>query len=340
MRFRYFRALDGLKVCSIFLVLCIIPAISDGCRGSWRQGLVAARPNVTFQGQALGGLLPQEVYVVVERLATDLQMAPLEAAPDQETGGVIPELNGYQVNVEETVSAILAARSGTQVAPVFREVPSAVTLAAFPERAIYRGRPERGQVAFLVNVAWGNEYLPELLQALREVEAGATFFLVGRWVRQHPDLAVAIREAGFELANHGYSDAVSLGRVGVSDVREEIAKGAATIKAVCGVYPTYFSPHKGELTEKVLQAASLENSRVIMWTVDTVDWKLPGVEKMVQKVLAKAEGGSMVLMHPTAQTAEFVRLTVPALRKSGLHPVSVSELLCPSRIPRSAGAMR
>ena len=194
-----------------------------------------------------------------------------------------------------------------------------------------RGRAERAQVAFLVNVAWGNEYLPGLLQALRETGAGATFFLVGRWVRSFPEKALSIREAGFELADHGDSDAISLGKATFAEARADIADGARTIGSIWGVHPVYFSPHRGELTEKVLQAAAREKMRVIMWSIDTVDWRLPGVDKMVQKVLAEAEGGSMILMHPTAQTAEFVRLTVPALQRKGLQPVSVGELLCPRR---------
>lgn len=333
MRYRYFGSFDGLKVAVLLLIISATPLAVNSCSKSRRHDGPAVMPHVTFQGSNLGGLTATEARIVVENLSRNLQVAALAAGPDPETGGIIPELNGREVDVEQTVGAALSARPGTRVLPVFRETVPAVTLAAYPELPVYRGRPEKAQVAFLINVAWGNEYLPELLQALRETGAGATFFLVGRWVRSFPELALSIREAGFEVANHGDSDAISLGRATVAEAKADIAAGAGTIETVLGVRPSYFSPHRGELTEEVLQAAAREKTRVIMWSIDTVDWRLPGVDKMMQKVLAKAEGGSMILMHPTAQTAEFVRLAVPALQRKGLQPVSVGELLCPSRTP-------
>jgi peptidoglycan/xylan/chitin deacetylase (PgdA/CDA1 family) len=333
MRYRYFGSFDGLKVATILLLLSIAPFALNRCGKSFRQDGPVVRPNVTFRGNAMGGLTAAEARIAVENLSRDLRAAPLPAMRDRETGGIIPELNGYEVDVEKTVRAALSALPGTVVFPVFRETVPQVTMAVYPELPVYRGRPEKAQVALLVNVAWGNEYLPELVQALRETGAGATFFLVGRWVRSFPEAAHSIRDAGFELANHGDSDAISLTRATVAEARADIAGAAGTIESVLGVRPSFFSPHRGELTERVLQAAALEKTRVIMWSVDTVDWRLPGAEKMAQKVLAKAAGGSMILMHPTAQTAEFVRKVVPALRQRGLQAVSVGELLCPTHTP-------
>jgi peptidoglycan/xylan/chitin deacetylase (PgdA/CDA1 family) len=337
MRYRYFGSFDGLKVVALLLVISITPLVVNSFNKIRRQAGPSVLPNVTFQGSAMGGLTAAEVRIVVMNLSRNLRTSPLAAVPDPETGGIIPELNGYEVDLEQTVEAVLSAPAGTRVSPVFREKVPTVTIAAYPELPVYKGRPEKAQVAFLVNVAWGNEYLPDLLQALRETGAGATFFLVGRWVRSFPDIALSIREAGFELANHGDSDAISLGRATVAEARADIAGGARTIETVLGVRPSYFSPHRGELTDKLLQAAARERMRVIMWSIDTVDWRLPGVEKMAQKVLATAEGGSMILMHPTAKTAEFVRLAVPALKKKGLQPVSVGTLLCPRRTPAGVG---
>ena len=111
----------------------------------------------------------------------------------------------------------------------------------------------------------------------------------------------------------------------------DISKAAAVIEEVCGKRPVYFSPHRGELSEEVLQAAASLGNRTIMWTVDTVDWKLPGVAVMLEKILSQAEGGSLILMHPTEQTADFLRQVIPALRAKGLEPVSLSKLLSPLR---------
>ncbi len=337
MRYRYFGALCGRRVLSLALIACLLPPLLSAGSSALRRSVSTVKKGVTFGGSAMGGLLPEEVRTVVQGVAEVYRVPPVNAAPDGENGGVIPELDGCFLDVEETVAAILRAGKGEKVPPVLKNQKAAVTLADFPEKAVYRGNPAKPQVAFLVNVAWGNEHLGLLLQELREAGAGATFFPVGRWVRQHPELTRSISEAGFELANHGDSDAVSMAKLGLEDCREQIRAGAEAVYLACGVKPRYYSPHRGELTETVLKAATLEGSRVVMWTVDTVDWKLPGVEWMLAKVLDQAGAGSLILMHPTAQTVDFLKKAIPELRQRGLEPVSLSELLSPAR-PQVKGA--
>lgn len=340
MRYRYFGALCGRKVFSLVLIVCMLPAVISTGGSALRRSITAVKKGVTFQGGDMGGMLPEEVRTVVQSVADMLRVPAVNAEVDEVTGGVVPGLDGSFVDVEGTVAAILAAKKGERTEPLLKTLKAAVTLADFPQKPVYRGNPAKNQVTFLVNVAWGNEFLPELLQVLKEAEAKATFFLVGRWVRQYPDLARSISEAGFELANHGDSDAVSMAKLGLEDCREQIRAGAGEIYRACGVRPHYFSPHRGELTETVLRAAALENSRVVMWTVDTVDWKLPGVPWMLDKVLDQAAGGSLILMHPTAQTAEFLKQVIPELRQRGLEPVSLSELLSPARPPDKGAKAR
>jgi len=60
-------------------------------------------------------------------------------------------------------------------------------------------------VSFLINVAWGNEYLPDILATLKKQNVKASFFLEGRWVQKNPELAKMIVEAGHEVGNHSYT---------------------------------------------------------------------------------------------------------------------------------------
>ncbi len=328
MRFRCFSVLSGKKLIAVFIVVLLAMLLSS-CGKYVRQRAGQINKDVNFQGSNLGGLQREEAKVIISRIAAGLKKDPVNAAKDSVTGGVIPDINGLEVDLEQTIAAVLAAKKGDIVRPVYCETSADITLADFPELPIYQGNPAKQQVVFLINVAWGNEYLPSMLDTLQETNVGATFFLVGRWVRQNPELAQAIAEAGFELANHGDSDGVSMGKASLNEAVEQIRKCADTIERTCGVRPVYFSPHRGELSENVMKAAALENSRVIMWTVDTVDWKLPGADVMAEKIISNATGGSLILMHPTEQTNEFLRHVIPALRQKGLEPVELSTLLSP-----------
>lgn len=330
MKVRVFGTWSGKKIILVLLVFIVLPVLAAGGGRFLKKQANTVKQNVYFQDKNLGGMDINEARAVLKVAATVLGKEPVSAVIDSENGGVIPDLNGWALNVEKTLHNIMKAGKGEVVEPVMEAIPAPVTLADFPEKAIYRGNPLKRQVTFLINVAWGNEYLPGMLNVLKEEKAGATFFLVGRWVRQNPDLAAEITRLGFEVANHGDSDAVGMGSLDIDSAREQVHKCAQTILDTLGVTTKYFSPHRGELSDAVLKAAALENHRVIMWTVDTVDWMLPGVEAMVNKVSDKAAGGSLILMHPTEQGEEFLRRIIPILREKGLEPVSLSELLSPN----------
>jgi len=331
MRYRYFGVLSGRRLISILFLLFVLPAAFHGCRQMTWQKQPLVKPNVLLNDNDLGGLTAEEASGVLARLAMELRLNPVNAVIDPVTKGVIPELSGVELDVGATLSLVMQAKAGSKVEPVFLDLPAEVSLASFPLHPVYQGNSQKPQVAFLINVAWGNEYLPEILEVLRTTDAGATFFLVGRWVRENQDLARLIGAAGFELANHGYSDLLSMGKADFSQALKDIKQANDIIEEICGVRPIFFSPHKGELSDNVLKAAAEEENRTVLWTVDTVDWKLPGVEMMSEKIFTNVAGGSLILMHPTAQTAELLRRVIPELRAIGLEPVSLSKLLCPSR---------
>ena len=60
-------------------------------------------------------------------------------------------------------------------------------------------------VGLTINVAWGNEYLPRILEILKKHDVKATFFLEGRWVKENLRFAKMIVDANQEVGNHSYT---------------------------------------------------------------------------------------------------------------------------------------
>ena len=334
MRYRCSFSLKSNRLLILLLIIIVLSMVKKQLIPYWKHSQNCVSEGVIFAERDVGGLSPEEVRTVIEQVANVLEIPPVNAVLDAANNGVIPGLNGLAVDIEKTLALIMEAQKGETVSPVFTQLEPEVNLAAFPEHPIYQGNPLKDQVVFLINVAWGNEHLQDLLTVLKENQVQATFFLVGRWVKGNEKEARIIAESGFEIASHGYSDALSMQEASLETAREDIRRAADTIEEICGIRPIYFSPHRGELSAAVLKAAALENNRTIMWTVDTVDWMLPGVDVMVNKILTQAVGGSLILMHPTEQTAEFLRQVIPRLKAKGLEPVSLSTLLCPVRNPK------
>ena len=95
-------------------------------------------------------------------------------------------------------------------------------------------------VSFIINVAWGNEYIPDMLATLKKHQVYATFFLEGRWVKNNPDLAKMIVDAGHEVGNHSYShpDMRTLESI---KVREELKKTNEMIEVTTGEKVKWFA---------------------------------------------------------------------------------------------------
>lgn len=116
-----------------------------------------------------------------------------------------------------------------------------VHLNDLPPSPIYRGHPEKPMVSFIINVAWGNEYLSDILATLKKDQVSASFFLEGNWVKKNPELAKMIVSAGHEVGNHSYSHP-DMKILGAAQTRNQMLKTNEVIEAATGVKPVWFAP--------------------------------------------------------------------------------------------------
>ena len=80
---------------------------------------------------------------------------------------------------------------------VFQQIPPKVHLEIWIRCSDLPGHPKK-PVVFIFNVAWGNEYLQDMLAVLKKNNVKATFFLEGNWTKKNPDLAKMIKGAGMK----------------------------------------------------------------------------------------------------------------------------------------------
>lgn len=191
---------------------------------------------------------------------------------------------------------------------------------------VYQGDESVKQIALAVNVDWGEEYVPMMLDVFSKHGAKATFFITGRWAELHPDLVRLIKDKGHEIGNHGYGHPHP-DHLSVEQNRADIIKAEDAIYQACGVRPHLYAPPYGERGEAVLKAAEQSGYRVILWSLDTVDWKLRNAEAIRERVKGRMHNGAIVLMHPTEPTVQALGEILPYLENKGLKSVTVSTLL-------------
>lgn len=235
------------------------------------------------------------------------QSLHLEVRP-AEGGGLVPEALPGQV-------------SGAQPEQP-QHAPAPVRLL----EPVYRGPRDRPWMTLAFNVDWGEEHLPGVLEALRQHRVTATFFFTGRWVRNFPEAARQVVEEGHEVGNHGM-DHVQPTHLSDAELDRLILEAERVIQEATGQRPFLFAPPYGEVDRRVAARAARLGYYTVMWTIDTLDWKRPQPEAIVQRVLSEAANGAIVLMHPTEPTARALAGILAELKRRGFVLVPAGRML-------------
>ena len=192
---------------------------------------------------------------------------------------------------------------------------------------VYRVVTKEPAMALTINVVWGTEYVPEILKTLTKDRVKATFMLGGAWASGHPALVRDLFQAGMELGNHGYAHR-HVSMLSYQENLNEIERTNTAVGTITGSLPKVFAPPYGEFNQTVLKAAAAANMPLIMWTIDTIDWRASSSAAIIaNRVLTRLAPGSIVLMHPTERTAAALPELISALQQRGYHLVTVSQLL-------------
>lgn len=287
--------------------------------------IYGVKPGVKLEGHLVQGMLPKELTGLVKQWASKINREPVNASYYPETGEIIPAQSGRNVQVAETVNKVCLASSGSSLKLLVAELQPKITEEYF--KPIYHGNPDLPRVALTINVAWGEEYLPEMLKVLNEEKVKVTFFMVGSWVKAFPDLTKELARHGHELANHGLYHGHPL-QMKRDELKRIISENGNMIRSVTGKKSVnLFAPPYGEISPLIVSAAGELGYQTIMWSVDSIDWKNPAPEILLNRVLSKIEAGGIILLHPTAPTKTALRELIRSLRKKGLEPGTVSWVL-------------
>lgn len=194
------------------------------------------------------------------------------------------------------------------------------------EEAIYQGNTESNNICLMINVYWGNEYIPKMLETLEENDVKTTFFIGGSWAEDYPEILKEIYDGGHEIANHAYSHP-DLKEKSLETNKTEISKTTDIIKELLNVEMTLFAPPSGSYSETTLQVAKELGYTTIMWTRDTIDWRDQDSELIYSRAVKNAAGGDLILMHPTKETANALPDIIKTLKDQGFNLTTVSETI-------------
>ncbi|MEN6566552.1 MAG: polysaccharide deacetylase family sporulation protein PdaB [Veillonellales bacterium] len=195
--------------------------------------------------------------------------------------------------------------------------------------AIAGTRTDQKVVALTFDHSWGNKFTPSILDTLQKNNTKVTFFIMGPWAQKYPEVAKRMVADGHEIASHGYRHE-NYGDMPAEWVREDIQKAHNQIREVTGREPTLLRPPNGHYSQQSLKVTDELGYKTIIWNVDSLDWKNPGRDVIISRVMKRIKPGAIILLHASdtpVQTADALPLLLERIKAEGYQIVTVSELL-------------
>jgi peptidoglycan-N-acetylglucosamine deacetylase len=156
--------------------------------------------------------------------------------------------------------------------------------------------PGTRQLALTYDDGPNDPHTLRLLEILAKHEVRATFFLIGRYVRQRPDIVHQIIASGHVTANHTFTHPY-LALKNAADIRKELIDCRAAIQDTIGTHSNLFRPPFGSRRPAVLRIARELGLEPIMWNVTGYDWNAPPAAAIERKVTSQIRGGNVILLH-------------------------------------------
>jgi len=233
----------------------------------------------------------------------------------------------------------LASAAGAAVAAGYQ---SMAPTGQWYGRTFSKGARGSRQIALTYDDGPNDPHTLRLLEVLAKHEVKATFFMIGRYVRQRPDIAREVAAAGHVVGNHTFTHPLLIFR-SEARTRTELIDCRRALDETIGEHSNLFRPPFGGRRPATLRIARELELETVMWNVTGYDWTAPAASVIEEKVARQvhAEGGDVILLHDGghgrmgANRSQTVIATSNLIRRykdQGFQFVTISEMMGAVRV--------
>ena len=192
---------------------------------------------------------------------------------------------------------------------------------------IYSVETNEKKVALTFDAAWGSDKTLKIVDTLTNAGVKGTFFLVGFWVEEYPEMVKALSDANIEIGTHSNTHA-DFANLKESEIKLELETSVNLIKNITGKQVGLFRAPYGSYNNTVLSTAESIGLTTIQWDVDTLDWKGLATNEICERVSNKVKNGSIILCHNNSEhILDALPVMLTMLKNKGYEITSVGDLI-------------
>jgi len=195
------------------------------------------------------------------------------------------------------------------------------------------------QIALTYDDGPNDPHTLKLLDVLAKHGVRATFFMIGRYVQQRPDIARAVAQAGHVIGNHTFTHPLLIFE-SAAQTRRQLVDCHQALDEALGEHSNLFRPPFGGRRPATLRVARELGLKTVMWNVTGYDWNAPPAAVIEKKVARQLRGGDVILLHDgghralgadRTQTVIATDNLIQRYKGEGYEFVTVEEMLAVSR---------
>ena len=190
------------------------------------------------------------------------------------------------------------------------------------------GNAEEKTIYLTFDLGYEAGYTENILDALKENNVKATFFITAHYVNTASDLVQRMIDEGHIVGNHTVNHK-SMPDLTDKQIEEEVMTLHQTIYEKYGYEMKYIRPPKGEFSERTLNDSEKLGYKTVMWSFAYVDWdekKQPSQEEAMNKILSNLHNGEIMLLHATSKTnSEIMDEMIKKVREQGYEFKNIDE---------------
>jgi peptidoglycan-N-acetylglucosamine deacetylase len=199
---------------------------------------------------------------------------------------------------------------------------------SYPENIFLNGSNQK-KVALTFDDGPDKTVTPAIMDILARYNVKGNFFFVGEKVRLYPEIVKTAFEDGNLILSHSYYHN-DLSKRGKDDITRDLVMTNDAIQDVIGKRPALFRPPYGAINNFVLLSAQENNLKIVLWSIDTLDWSQKESAHIKENVLNNVRNGDIILMHSDGdktETEKALPLIIEGLINKGFQIVTLDILI-------------
>jgi peptidoglycan-N-acetylglucosamine deacetylase len=203
------------------------------------------------------------------------------------------------------------------------------------------------QIALTYDDGPNDPHTRRLLEVLARHGVQATFFLIGRYAQQHPEIACDIVQAGHVVGNHTFTHPL-LTFKSEAEIRQELGQCRSALQDAIAEPSNLFRPPFGGRRPAVLRIARELGLEPVLWSVTGYDWNAPPADAIERKISKQIRGGDVILLHDggheqmgadRSQTVLATDRLIARCKAEAYEFVTISQMMAEPAVSRQPSAI-